>query len=31
MRLARRNDHIIPTVFVEDELAIATRDKIEMR
>lgn len=31
VRLARRNDDIIPTVFAEDELAIATRDKIEMR
>ena len=31
VRLARRKDDIIPTVFAEDELAIATRDKIEMR
>lgn len=31
VRLARRKDDIIPTVFAEHELAIATRDKIEMR
>ena len=31
VRLARRNDEIVPTVFAEDELAIATRDKIEIR
>ena len=31
VRLARRSDDIIPTVFAEDELAIATRDRIEMR
>ena len=31
IRLARRDNDIIPTVFAEHELAIATRDKIEMR
>ena len=31
IRLARRGDEILSTVFAEDELAIATRDKIEMR
>ena len=31
LRLTRRGDDIIPTVFAEDELAIATRDKIEVR
>lgn len=31
VRLARRGGEILPTVFAEDELAIATRDRIEMR
>ena len=31
IRLARKGEVIIPTVFAEDELAIATRDRIEMR
>lgn len=31
IRLARKGDDIIPTVFREDELAIATRDRIEVR
>lgn len=31
IRLARRGRDIVPTVFAEDELAIATRDRIEMR
>ena len=31
IRLARKEEDIIPTVFTEDELAIATRDRIEMR
>ena len=31
VRLARHDRDIIPTVFAEDELAIATRDRIEMR
>ena len=31
IRLARKGEDIIPTVFAEDELAIATRDRIEMR
>ena len=31
IRLTRRGEEIIPTVFTEDELAIATRDKIEVR
>ena len=31
IRLARRGKDIIPTVFAEDELAIATRDRIETR
>lgn len=31
IRLARKGEHIIPTVFSEDELAIATRDRIETR
>ena len=31
VRLTRRSDSIFPTVFVEDELAVVTRDKIEVR
>ncbi len=31
VRLARRDDDILSTVFAEDDLAIATRDRIEMR
>ncbi|HNR33859.1 MAG TPA: AAA family ATPase [Candidatus Hydrogenedentes bacterium] len=31
IRLTRKGDDIIPTVFREDELAIATRDRIEVR
>ena len=31
LRLTRRDDDIIPTVFTESELAIATRDRIEIR
>ena len=31
IRLARRGEDIIPTVLSEDELAIATRDEIEVR
>ena len=31
IRLARRGEDIIPTVLSEDELAIATRDQIEVR
>ena len=31
VRLTRRGDNIFPTVFVEDELAVVTRDKIEVR
>ena len=31
IRLARRDEDIIPTVLSEDELAIATRDQIEVR
>lgn len=31
VRLTRRGDEIIPTVFSEEELAIATRDRIEVR
>lgn len=31
IRLSRRGDEIIPTIFREDELAIATRDRIEVR
>ena len=31
LRLTRRGDDIIPTVLTESELAIATRDKIEVR
>lgn len=31
VRLSRRGDDIIPTVFREKELAIATRDRIEVR
>ena len=30
-RLSRRGEEIIPTVFHEDELAVATRDRIEVR
>ena len=31
VRLSRKGEDIIPTVFREDELAIATRDRIEVR
>ncbi len=31
IRLTRKGETIIPTVFTEDELAIATRDRIEVR
>ena len=31
IRLARKGEDIIPTVFSEDELAIVTRDRIETR
>ena len=31
IRLSRRDEEIIPTLFREDELAIATRDRIEVR
>jgi predicted ATP-dependent endonuclease of OLD family len=31
IRLTRKGDDIVPTVFREDELAIATRDRIEVR
>ena len=31
IRLARKDENIIPTVFSENELAIATRDRIETR
>jgi predicted ATPase len=31
IRLARKGDEVIPTVFREDELAVATRDGIELR
>ena len=31
VRLTRRGDSIFPTVFVEQELAVVTRDKIEVR
>lgn len=31
VRLSRRDDKIIPTLFREDELAVATRDHIEVR
>lgn len=31
VRLSRRGEEIIPTVFHEDELAVATRDRIEVR
>ncbi len=31
LRLTRRDDDIIPTVFAENELAIATRSRIEVR
>ena len=31
LRLTRRGDNIIPTVFVEEELSVATRHKIEVR
>ena len=31
VRLSRKGDDIIPTLFREDELAIATRDRIEVR
>ncbi len=31
LRLTRRGDDVIPTVFSENELAVATRDDIELR
>ena len=31
VRLTRRGDSIFPTVFIEHELAVVTRDKIEVR
>jgi len=31
VRLARKGDAIVPTVFAEVELAIATRERIEVR
>jgi hypothetical protein len=31
IRLSRRGDEVIPTLFREDELAIVTRDRIEVR
>lgn len=31
VRLTRKGDEIIPTVFAEDELAVATRERIEVR
>lgn len=31
LRLARRGDDIVPTVFAEKEVAIATRERIEVR
>jgi len=31
VRLSRRGEEIIPTIFREDELAVATRDRIEVR
>ena len=31
VRLIRRDDRIIATVFSEDELAVVTRNKIEVR
>ena len=31
LRLVRRGDDIVPTVFTEDELAISSRDRIEVR
>ena len=31
IRLARKGEDVIPTLFREDELAIATREHIEVR
>ena len=31
VRLTRKGEEIIPTVFSEDELAIVTRNRIEVR
>ena len=31
IRLSRKDEEIIPTIFAEDELAVATRDRIEVR
>lgn len=31
IRLSRKDDAVIPTIFNEDELAVATRDRIEVR
>jgi hypothetical protein len=31
VRLTRRGEHIVPTVYCEDDLRVATRDRIEVR
>jgi len=31
LRLSRRGDEIVPTVFAEEEVAIAARERIEVR
>jgi AAA15 family ATPase/GTPase len=31
IRLSRKGEDIVPTIFREDELAVATRDRIEVR
>ena len=31
IRLSRQDDAVIPTLFKKDELAVATRDRIEVR
>jgi len=31
VRLSRKGEDIVPTVFADDELAVATRDRIELR
>ena len=31
IRMTRRGEDIVPTVFTEDEVAVATRERIEVR
>ena len=31
VRLTRKGEHIVPTVYCEEDLRVATRDRIEVR